>query len=154
MTFRIDVLSGPFGPMMAEISPRLTSKETSRMARTPPNESETFSTTRRISPASAAGGSAAELPRRARVAFRVERHDRFKGLDPHPRGEHAFAAVLIGHFGRDVGRCRSIVKPGDEGCISVGEEAAPHLLRTGQLAVVGIELFRQNEEALDLRAGH
>ncbi len=40
MTFSIEVLPAPFGPMMARISPFLMSKETSRIAFTPPNESD------------------------------------------------------------------------------------------------------------------
>ena len=44
MTLSIDVLPAPLGPMMARISPFLMSNDTPRIARTPPKESETFST--------------------------------------------------------------------------------------------------------------
>ncbi len=44
MTLSIEVLPAPFGPMMARISPLRMSKETSLIAFTPPNDSETFST--------------------------------------------------------------------------------------------------------------
>ena len=44
MTLSIEVLPAPFGPMMARISPFLTSKEMSVIAFTPPKDSETFLT--------------------------------------------------------------------------------------------------------------
>ena len=51
MTLSIEVLPAPFGPMMARTSPFLMSNDTSRIARTPPNDSDTFSIESRISPA-------------------------------------------------------------------------------------------------------
>ena len=52
MTLSIDVLPAPLGPMMARISPLRMSKETSRIAFTPPNESDTFSTASSTPPGS------------------------------------------------------------------------------------------------------
>ncbi len=49
MTLSIDVLPAPLGPMMARISPFRMSKDTPRMALTPPNDSDTFSTASRTS---------------------------------------------------------------------------------------------------------
>ena len=49
MTFSIEVLPAPFGPMIARISPLRMSNETSAIALTPPNDSETFSSESRIS---------------------------------------------------------------------------------------------------------
>ena len=51
MTLSIEVLPAPFGPMMARTSPFLMSNDTSRIARTPPNDSDTFSTESSTSPA-------------------------------------------------------------------------------------------------------
>src|SRR5258708_20172830 len=51
MTLSIEVLPAPFGPMMARISPCLTSNDTSRIACTPPNDNDTFSIESKISPA-------------------------------------------------------------------------------------------------------
>ena len=51
MTLSIEVLPAPFGPMMARTSPFLMSNDTSRIARTPPNDSDTFSIESMISPA-------------------------------------------------------------------------------------------------------
>src|ERR1700720_1686663 len=48
MTLSIEVLPAPFGPMMARISPRAMSNDTSVNALTPPNDSETFSTERML----------------------------------------------------------------------------------------------------------
>ena len=44
MTLSIEVLPAPFGPMMARISPFVTSNEMSVIALTPPKDSETFLT--------------------------------------------------------------------------------------------------------------
>src|SRR4051812_21068473 len=49
MQFSIEDLPAPFGPMMARISPRAMSKETSVSAFTPPNARLTFSTASRVS---------------------------------------------------------------------------------------------------------
>ena len=53
MTLSIEVLPAPFGPMMARISPLRMSNDTSLIAFTPPNDSETFSTDRSASPTAA-----------------------------------------------------------------------------------------------------
>src|SRR3954454_8467833 len=50
MTFSIEDLPAPFGPMIARISRLRTSKLTSASAFTPPNASEMFSTESRTSP--------------------------------------------------------------------------------------------------------
>jgi hypothetical protein len=50
MTFSIDDLPAPFGPMIAQSSRLRTSKLTSESAFTPPNASEMFSTESRTSP--------------------------------------------------------------------------------------------------------
>src|ERR1700680_2588094 len=50
MTLSIEVLPAPFGPMMARTSPFLISKDTSRMAFTPPKDSTTCSTASSTSP--------------------------------------------------------------------------------------------------------
>src|SRR5580704_13295691 len=52
MTLSSDVLPAPFGPMMARISPLRMSNDTSEIAFTPPNASDTFSTESSTSPAS------------------------------------------------------------------------------------------------------
>ena len=65
MTLSIEVLPAPFGPMMARISPLRMSNETSVIACTPPNESETFSTARSTSPAGLSRG------RRSHAAFSI-----------------------------------------------------------------------------------
>ena len=66
MTFSIDVLPAPFGPMMARISPLRMLNETSEIARTPPKASETFSTSSRMS----CRAHAARLPVAAAAGWR------------------------------------------------------------------------------------
>src|SRR3954468_23485626 len=94
MTFSIDVLPAPFGPMMARISPRFMSKETLRIARTPPKESETFSATRSVSPESGVGAIAAEVTRHARAEFHGQQGGRFR----YPRCGRGRRARLCGRL--------------------------------------------------------
>ena len=95
MTLSIEVLPAPFGPMMARISPLRMSKETSEIALTPPNESETFSQRKQDSPAARCLAHAARLRvgggwiAMSTIAARAD--------------ELALAAVLIGDLGRDRG---------------------------------------------------
>ncbi len=49
---------------------------------------------------------------------------------------------------------RAVVEPFDQRRVALGDEAAPHFLRARQFAVVGVEFLVQDQEALDLRAGH
>src|SRR5690242_5621534 len=65
----------------------------------------------------------------------------------------ALAPVLEGHLRLDPGARRLRVERLDERAVALADEAAPHLARPRQLAVIGIELLVQDEEALDLRAG-
>ena len=63
MTLSIEVLPAPFGPMMARISPLRMSNDTSLMALTPPNDSDTFSTDSSASPTAASEPLGALIPR-------------------------------------------------------------------------------------------
>ncbi len=62
MTLSIEVLPAPFGPMMARTSPFRMSNDTSRIARTPPNDSDTFSTESMTSPAAMSLAAGALMP--------------------------------------------------------------------------------------------
>ncbi len=124
------------------------SKETSEIAFTPPNESETCSSERRASPAAIAWRSF--MRRALRVGRRMDRH-----VDDLGRADElALAAVLVGDLGRDRGLGGAVVEALDQRRVALGDEAAAHLLRARQLAVVGVELLGQDEKALDLRARH
>src|SRR5207248_3336979 len=115
MTLSIEVLPAPFGPMMARTSPFLMSNDTSRIARTPPNDSDTLSIESRISPAAMslsagalmATGRSFELGVRGKTSCRLPEYRRDRDgrdvADFHPRRKHALAAVLEGHLGGDVG---------------------------------------------------
>ena len=148
--------------MMARISPLRMSKETSRSALTPPNDSETFSSESSTSPAA----MAAALGRR-RLRLDVGLHSaasrmgcsgaRGIGLhvdDAHVALDDALAAVLERHLGGDVALLGAVVERLDERPVAIGDEGAAHLLRARQLAVVGVELLVQDQEAPDLRGRH
>ena len=64
-----------------------------------------------------------------------------------PRRDDALAAVLEGHLGADVGLLRAVVERLDQGFVALADEAAADLLGAGELAVVGFELLRQDQEA-------
>src|SRR5512132_2992036 len=137
MTLSIEVLPAPFGPMMARTSPFLTSNDTSRIARTPPNDSDTFSIERIISPAamSLAAGALINEPQprnEARVggkaSCRLPQDGRARNSrhvpDLDARREHALAAVLERHLRRDVGLLRAVVERLDQRRVALGDEAA------------------------------
>src|SRR5262245_19722876 len=157
MTLSSEVLPAPFGPMMARISPLRMSKETPLIALTPPKASETPSTASSTSPATISGPLGALMPwPRARSRCLLHRRYRHRrnvaNLDA--RGKRALAAVLERHLGRDVGLARTAVERRDERRVAFGDEAAAHLLRACDFAVVGVELFVQDQEAPNLRTGH
>src|SRR5581483_6350242 len=144
--------------MMARTSPLRMSNETSRRARTPPNDSDTFSTESSTSPAAMSDpGALMGGPRRRRsrrLLHRTLDRQRRHVPDLHARRNDALAAVLEGDLGRDVRLVRTVVKRVDQRRIALGDEAAPDLLRPRQFAVVGVKLLVQDQEPLDLRAGH
>src|SRR5829696_3634238 len=72
----------------------------------------------------------------------------------HPRRDDAFASVLEGHLGADFGLLRAVVERLDQGFVALADEAAADLLGAGELAVVGFELLRQDQEAPHLGATH
>ena len=148
MTLSIEVLPAPFGPMMARTSPFLMSNDTSRIARTPPNDSDTFSIESSTSPAAMSLAAGALMPP---SQARRDRHGRHVA-DLHARRDRALAAVLEGHLGGDVGLGRAVIERLDQRRVALGDEAAAHLLGPRHLAVVGVELLVQDQEALDLRA--
>src|SRR5262249_10766885 len=157
MTLSSEVLPAPLGPMMARISPLRMSKETPLTALTPPKASEIPSTASSTSPATISGPLGALMPRlRARSRRLLHRRHRrgrnVANLDA--RGKRALAAVLEPHLGRDVGVARTAVERGDERRVAFGDEAPANFLRARDFAVVGIELFVQDQEAPNLRTGH
>ena len=162
MTFSIDVLPAPLGPMMARISPLRMSKDTSRSAFTPPNDSDTFSTDSSTSPAAAApcrrrpvlarrrpsfGGLPQRLGARARDRSSCRRSRRRPRSTPLRPSSNVTSVATWHSLG-------AVVERRDQRRVALGDERAAHLLRAGQLAVVGIELLVQDQEAPDLRGRH
>src|SRR3990172_3808292 len=152
ITFSIELLPAPFGPMIARTSCSRTSNDTSCSAFPPPNESETPSTTRTGAPifrwlcigrrGERSGGPAS---RGSRERLRVD--------DLQRRGDRAGATVLELHLRLDVAVALAAVERVDRHLVPLGDEAPAHLPRPGDLAVVGVELLVQDEEAVDLRPG-
>ena len=123
---------------------------------TPPNDSDTFSTASRTSPAGVAARRGALMRAILQAAAAAARRRMvFTSTDLARRAvDRALAAVLERHLGRDVGLLRAVVERLDQRAVALGDEAAAHLLGAGQLAVVGVELLVQDQEAADLRARH
>src|SRR6266436_4275589 len=157
MTLSIEVLPAPFGPMIARISPLRTSNDTSAIAFTPPNASDTLSTERIASPAAIAlpvGDLMWPSPSRRllhrlgghRIDFHVPNRD--------ARRKRALAAVLEGDLGGDVGQFRAVIERADQRAVALRDQPAPYFHGPGEFAVVGVEFLVQHQEALDLRARH
>src|SRR6516225_5663668 len=163
MMLSIEVLPAPFGPMMARISPWRMSNETPVTALTPPNANETLSTESSTSRAATSGPLGAltlllqNLPCNARSRRALQRGQAGHGpdiADFQPRGKHALPAVLECHFCCDVGLSGAEVERAHQRGVTLGDETAPNLLRPRDLAVIGVELLVQDEEAADLGARH
>src|ERR1700738_4218435 len=157
MTLSIDVLPAPLCPIMARVSPLRISNETPGTALTPPKANETSSTESSTSPAAICclvGGLTRALPPRRLCGRGHSRGCRQRGhiADFHARGQHALAAVLESHFGRDVGLARPAIERSQERRITLRNKPAAHLLRPRDFAVIGIELLVQDQETADLGA--
>src|SRR5260370_19488376 len=151
MTLSIEDLPAPFGPMMARISCSRTSKETPWSATTPPKASETSSISRIGRPISClpscqAKGVSGRFPRRGSAEC-LRLHDLQVGR------HRSDAAVLEPHLRHDETARLVRVESVDQHGVLVSDVAAPYLARARELAVVGLELLVQDEEAPDLRVG-
>src|SRR5690242_16190859 len=116
MTFSIEDLPAPFGPMMARISPARTSKLTSESALTPPKASEIFSTDSRISATGLVSVIASPLVS-SRRALRAGARKALRVVDAHIGTEHAGAAVFELHHGFDTLRPHAAVERIDQRCV-------------------------------------
>src|SRR6185437_9828188 len=147
MTFSIELLPAPLGPMIARTSCSRTSKLMSVSALTPPNASDTCSSASttspiRRSPMSSASGRARDT---RREHLRVGDHD--------VGGDDAAAPVLELHLGLDVLDLARGVQRVDQRAVLLGDEPAADLARARQLVVVRIELLVQEQKAAHLGVG-
>ena len=160
MTLSIDVLPAPFGPMMARISPFRMSKETPRIAFTPPNESEMFLDLQKklaLRRRHAMRGVARLLGKRAHSAAsaRTPRYDGLRHVvDRDVGGDHALAAVLEGDLGLRENLGRAVVERLDQRRVAPADRAPPHFLGPRELSVIRIELFVEDQEAAYLAPRH
>src|SRR4029078_10358716 len=90
--------------------------------------------------------SAPPLPEGERIetptptSARLPERDRLRGAeiaDLDVAFDHALAAVLEGHLGADACARGAVVQRRHQRRVTLGDEAAPHLARAGELAVVG-----------------
>src|SRR5258708_32979705 len=160
MTLSIELLPAPLGPMIARTSCSRTSKDTSCSAFTPPNESETLSTERTTSPifrdACSRCACGADIRIAAMRSCRLLRRRGFEGLcvgNPQIGGDLAGAAVFVAHLRFDVHRPAAVVERPYQAVVFLAGEPPAHLSRARLLAVVGVELFVQDYEAVKLRVG-
>src|SRR6187455_3246061 len=139
MTFSIELLPAPLGPMIARTSCSRTSKLMSESAFTPPNASEMRSSFRITSPV------ALDMVDMASGGARRRRRERLRVGDDEVRRDLAGAAVLEPDLRLDVLDRPAAVERVDEHRVLVRDEAAAHLARARQLVVVGIELLVQHD---------
>src|ERR1700681_4659013 len=151
ITFSIELLLAPLGPMMARISCSRTSKLIPVSAFTPPNESEILSSSSTTAPLLRAVLMRWSCP--SRCLARDGRGQGFGFLYPQVGGHHAAAAILELHQRFHVLHVLVRIKRIDQLAVLFGDEAAAHLARARELVVVGVELFVQDDEAMDLRRG-
>src|SRR5690242_631197 len=149
MTLSIEVLPAPFGPMMARISRWRISRLMSVSALTPPKDRLMCSARSTASPMR----FAALMMGSARPAQWFHRSHGRDVVDGELGLERALAAVLEGHLGRDLSRPGARIERIDQLLEALADEAAAHLARARELAVIGVELLVQDEKAVDLRAG-
>src|SRR5258706_2106909 len=160
MTFSIEDLPAPFGPMIARTSCSRTSNEPSRNAWTPPKDSDTPSTARITPPMRCARSACCRRPslisvsrtRLGRLLCRGRREGA-RVADREVGRYHAGAAVLVAHLDLDVRAFAAVVERIDERRVFLADMAAAHFAGSGELAVVGVELLVQNEEAVGVRTG-
>src|SRR5579875_52741 len=136
------------------------SKLTPESALMPPKESSMPSTASSMSRSGRSGSRLSmPAPRSARLAQGcrgggVLSPGEDRGIGDRDGGaEPAGAAVLELDLGLDLAGAGVAVERLDEGRVFLGDEAPPDLAGAGQLAVIGVELLAQDEEAADLRAG-
>src|SRR5450755_1998513 len=161
MQLSIELLPAPFGPMMARISCSRTSKLMSLSALTPPKRRLMLRTSRITSPIGRA--LMAAMPSRrashssadaAGLSCGLPNHGECRHVDDLQGGSHPAAAAVL-ELDLDVDELLGLaaVQRLHQHLIPLGNEAAADLARAGQLAVVGVELLVQDEEAADLAAG-
>src|SRR5690606_35302257 len=154
MTFSMEDLPAPFGPMMARTSCSRTSNDTFCSAFTPPKESETSSTARitspTVRPVECRWTSGAVI---LRGLLRRRGCERLRVADFQVGREGPGAPVLVAHLRLYVNRIAPRIERLHERSVLLADEPAPHLPRAGELAVVGVEFLVQDEEPVDLRVG-
>src|SRR5438552_7418226 len=154
MTFSIELLPAPLGPMMARISCSRTSKLTSASAFTPPKASDTPSIASITSPILRRTRSRSSSRRSMALGGRARRHRR-EGLHRvhgQVRPHRAGPPILESHLRLDDAALHARIEGVDHGRVFLADETAAHLARARELAVVGIELLVQDHEAMDLAA--
>src|SRR5688500_5334257 len=158
ITFSIELLPAPFGPMIARISCSRTSKLTSVSAFTPPKASEMPSAASTTPPilrptASATRASSRFMRRPASCgAPRAVGREGLRRDQLQVRADGAGAPVLEAHLRLDVAALDARVQRLHDRRVLLADEAAAHLARAGELAIVGVELLVQDHEAVDLAA--
>src|SRR5688572_21560742 len=155
ITFSIELLPAPLGPMMARTSCSRTSKDTSVNAFTPPKASDTPSTASTTSPIARPAAVVARSFRFMPPAFSCRRlrgqgREGLRRVHAELGAHEAGAAVLEAHLRLDHAALHARVEGVHDGGVLLADEAAAHLARARELAVVGVELLVQDHEAVDL----
>src|SRR5688572_11379694 len=158
ITFSIELLPAPLGPMMARTSCSRTSKDTSVDAFTPPKASDTPSTASTTSPMARPAAVAARSfrfmpPALSCRRLRGQRREGLRRVHTELRAHVAGAAVLEANLRLDHAALDARVQRIDDRGVLLAYEAAAHLARARELSVVGIELLVQDHEAVHLAAG-
>src|SRR5262249_7785557 len=157
MTFSSDVLPAPLGPMIARISPALISTLTSLSACTAPKARAICCTCSKGALLSLGAGCDALSASSATAISSLG--DCYRCFWSHVTDqqlclERAAPSVLKDHLGLDCHAVIRAVQGLDERRIFLSHKATPDFAGTGQLAIIRVELFMEDEEAADLGPRH
>src|SRR6266571_1357915 len=157
MTFSSDVLPAPLGPMMARISPVLISTLTSLSACTAPKaRAICCACSKGAFPSLGAGCNCRSVTSATAVSSLGDCYRCFWSHVTNQQFcfERAAPSVLKDHLGLDRHTVISAIQGLDERRILLRHKATPDFPGTGQLAIIRVELFMEDEEATDLGPRH
>src|SRR5262245_46564276 len=157
MTFSRDVLPAPLGPMMARISPASISTLTSLRACTAPKARAICCTCSKGTLLGLGAGCAGLSLPSATAASSLG--DGYRGCWSHITHqqlclERPAPSVFKDYLSLDRHTVISAIQGLNERRILLTHKATPDFPSTGQLSIIWVELFMQNEEAADLGPSH
>src|SRR5215813_8416159 len=157
MTFSSDVLPAPLGPIMARISPASISTLTSLSACTAPKARAICCTCNKGTLLGLGAGCDSRSMPSTTAASSLG--DGYRGCGSHVTDqqlclERPTPSVFKDYLGLDRHTVISTIQGLNERRILLSHKATPDFPGTGQLSIIRVELFMEDEEAADLSPRH